>query len=535
MKISSNSITSLLLKYSSEAIVFLNSNFEIELGSEEFTSTFQKEDNSSLIGLSLKEIGLQEISELINTGVQKQKTRFDNFLPLHTPKLGKQYFEIKISQISLDNICWIMFLTNTTKTLDQEKKLLHSNEELSVLYEMSQLSIKKMADETILSNAFEQFSLLTSLERGFFIPDKKALSKNAICYNLTAKEIIKIEKHFKRPIAKEVQIVIPTEGHSNTIPILKGIKFSIAVSFPVYCEKEKFGTLFFFSTKNNLLRFSNLKFYNLVGYQIGLAIEKADLFNRIEDSAKEIMKKNDIFNDEMKLAQKMQTELLSLKLPDKKGINFAIKYIPSYRLSGDFYDIFEIAENKIGVIIADVCGHGINAALITTFLKASVFGMSKECPKPNNLLNKLNKKLSGVLSSKTYVTAYYLIIDLAENKISFSNGGHPYPIFYNKKQNKLEELKTDGTLLSVTPFSEYVTETKKIGSGDRIVLFTDGIFDIRNKKGDFIPKENITQLIFNEQNINGVELIDKILQEMYNFKGSSDFEDDINLIVIDIG
>jgi len=532
MKTASDSLISLLLRYSSEAIIFLNKELRIELASQEFTNIFYTQKNNELINLSLSQLGLNEIEELIKS---KPKKEITSFLSLDLPEIENHYFDIKIAPISLNNIYYIVFFTNITVTLDQEKKLLHSNEELSVLYEMSQLSVKKTKDETILNNAFEQFSLLTSLEKGFFIPNNKSKKKSLIYYNLKTKDIERINKYSPNFSHKQANIIIFSENIHKLTPILKDMQFAIAVSFPVYCEKEKFGTMFFLSTKNHLLRFSNLKFYNLVGYQIGLAIEKADLFNKIEYSAKEIMKKNEILNDEMLLAQKMQTELLSIELPNKEGAKFAIKYIPSYRLSGDFYDIFEISENRLGVIIADVCGHGINAALITTFLKASVHEMSKNCFHPNELLNKLNKKLSEVLSSKTYVTAYYMIIDLNEKKISYSNGGHPYPIFYNKKQNKLEELKIDGTLLSVTPFSEYVTATRKIHAGDKIVLFTDGIFDIRNRVGDFIPKKNITELILKNQQCQGDELITKILKEMYDFKGSSDFEDDINLIIIDIG
>ena len=315
---------------------------------------------------------------------------------------------------------------------------------------------------------------------------------------------------------------------------MKELGFDEVLAIPVFLKHDVFGVLVFFITSARQARIStNRRFLDLIGQQVGLALEKAMLFSELERSFKEIARKNRQFREELALAQKMQRGILSLNFPKKPGINFAVKYIPSYHLSGDFYDIFEISENKVGVLIADVCGHGINAALVTSFLKASVQDMSQNYDRPDQLLDSLNHKLCELLSNRMFVSAFYLIVDLQERSLHFSNAGHPYPLRINRSRKCVDELKADGTLLSVMDDSEYVAKSCPVAPGDRVLLYTDGMFDMKNRNGEFISMDYVRSFSLRHAGLGGYDFIDLLIGRMYKFANHKQFDDDINLIVID--
>jgi sigma-B regulation protein RsbU (phosphoserine phosphatase) len=159
--------------------------------------------------------------------------------------------------------------------------------------------------------------------------------------------------------------------------------------------------------------------------------------------------------------------------------------------------------------------------------------MSQNFRRPDELLAGLNTKLSDLLSTQMFVSAFYLIIDLKEKMIHYSNAGHPYPLLYRARERDVIDLQADGTLLSVLPDSQYCAEKKAFHPGDRVVLYTDGVFDMKNKSGEYVPMDFVRSLTVRNARLDGYDFIEELLAKLYRFGEIERFDDDINLIIVD--
>lgn len=537
---------SLFLRHSFDAILLVSPALEILACNEETVRTLVPDQTASkLQGKNLAHLHFPNLEKLVEAFFKDEEdTKIDSALSLNFGE-EQRIFDIKLSKVPDDRgnvVVAIVFLREISFEIQREQRLWQSNEELSILYEMSKVEVQSLKHDEILQNVLQKFSELTNLSKGFFLQQNKGGGEvvQFMSYNLSPEEeavFLPFLTESKLPpelLQCDARVLPVGKRRHSFYHQARELSFQEMVCIPVFLKDEVFGTLVFFSEEGDLIRISsNKRFFNLIGQQVGLALEKAKLFNELERSFREIATKNKQFNEELALAQKMQRGILALNFPKKPGVRFAVKYIPSYHLSGDFYDIFEISHDKVGVLIADVCGHGINSALVTSFLKASVRDMSQNHQRPDHLLDSLNKKLWDLLNAEMFVSAFYLIIDLTEKKLHYSNAGHPYPMIYHGNGKETDYLKVDGTLLSVLKDSEYAVCSRSVVPGDRVIMYTDGIFDMKNKKGEFVSMDFVQELTLRYARLDGYDFIDALINRLYKFGNIQHFEDDINLIVVD--
>lgn len=537
---------SFFLFHSFDAFLVVDERLRIQACNREVAELFPAApDISRLEGHALSNLRFPNLIRFLKAHVEKDgPLKVDTSLSLEHDGVNR-VIDVKVSSLvdsSSGGRLFLCSLRDITEAFHQEERLWQSNEELTILYEMSQAEVQSVQHDEILKNVLTRFSELTNLGKGFFMrnPAREASGPEFLEYNLTSEEVEVLrrqylEQHLPRRLfqADAARYRLGSDKLSFFRSMIS-LGYAEILTIPVFLKNAVFGVLVFLIGEGRSPRIStNHRFLNLLGQQVGLALEKAMLFSELERSFEEIARKNKQFREELALAQKMQRGILSLNFPKKPGIGFAVKYIPSYHLSGDFYDIFELSADKVGVLIADVCGHGINAALITSFLKASVQDMSQNYSRPDQLLEGLNLKLCELLDSRMFVSAFYLIIDTREKLLYYANAGHPYPIYLDRSGGNVEELKSDGTLLSVMDDSKYVTNATPIRSGSRVILYTDGMFDMKNKNGEFISMDYVREITVRNARLGGYDFIDLLIGKMYKFANNRRFDDDINLIVID--
>jgi len=537
--------STLLLFHSFDPYILLNASLKIlAVSSNLIPLFFHRNHKTRLEGSPLKKLRCPNLEKLVRSFNRSGEVQLDSTV-LHTWKgRDKRLIDVRLSKVEVGSESGLTLcsLRDVTDRIRQEERLWQTNEELTILYEMSQVEVRSLQHEDILQNVLARFSELTNLGKGFFVrnPLHALAGPEQINYNLVDREAKVLgelisNRRLPRRFFRDESTRYQTGGERLLFfRSMADLGFTEVLSIPVFLKHAVFGVLAFLISSPRFVRIStNNRFFNLIGQQVGLALEKAMLFSELESSFKEIARKNRQFREELALAQKMQRGILSLDFPRKPGIHFAVKYVPSYHLSGDFYDIFEISKDRVGVLIADVCGHGINAALITSFLKASVQDMGQNHDQPNQLLDSLNHKLHALLNNYMFVSAFYLIVDLQERKLYFSNAGHPYPLRIHRGSKSVDELKADGTLLSVMDDSEYSAQSCSIESGDRILLYTDGMFDMKNKHGEFISMDYVRSFSLRHAALGGHDFIELLISRMFQFANHKRFEDDINLIVID--
>lgn len=212
-------------------------------------------------------------------------------------------------------------------------------------------------------------------------------------------------------------------------------------------------------------------------------------------------------------------------------------YLPSAILGGDFYDIIE-DENKLNFTIADVSGHGLSSALITALFKMSLNRFLTSYREETNFINfvcqLINNDLCRYLTVGDYITAFIGSIDKKTETLYLSSAGHPYPLYYNSKNNTLEPLESNGPPFGIMENIKYPLKKIKLSPGDKILLFTDGISEAHNQDGEMFKVERLKQTLLDNINLQSSELISKINEELFKFTKTTKFEDDISMLLIDI-
>ncbi len=251
-----------------------------------------------------------------------------------------------------------------------------------------------------------------------------------------------------------------------------------------------------------------------------------------------------VFKNEMDLAKKIQQSMIPNKTPIIEGFDIVAWYKPMESIGGDFYD-FQTKGGFLGFIIADVSGHGVPAALIVSTFKTAFWFQEQmipkpafwfqeqNLPKPEELLSNMNKILKGK-SGGEFVTACYGYIDIKRKILKTGNAGHSDLLIYRNKESKLFSLNPKGAALCVFKDPEFESEEFQLEKGDRIFLYTDGLFEVRNDAEEPFGEKRLSQMLKDYSLLSAQEFGDFVLNKVLEWSNEERLEDDIALIVIDI-
>ncbi|MDH4262156.1 MAG: SpoIIE family protein phosphatase [Spirochaetia bacterium] len=234
---------------------------------------------------------------------------------------------------------------------------------------------------------------------------------------------------------------------------------------------------------------------------------------------------------DMEMAVKLQSSILPKSLPKLNNIECSFTYIPMTQVGGDYYDYTISRENNIGFIVADVSGHGMAAALIASMIKILFADLRSEIENPSNMLKAINDKLFNHTGT-SFLTSFYLYLDLNNEKAFYSNAGHPYGIHYSKKTSALSLLKTTGGAIGFRKDIKLGQNSLDIGSGDRLILYTDGITEAYEQIGYESGENHLLGLVQDSLALS-VDNARKLILNDY-FVNIKTPHDDITMIIIDI-
>lgn len=216
---------------------------------------------------------------------------------------------------------------------------------------------------------------------------------------------------------------------------------------------------------------------------------------------------------ELKTARSIQMSILPGELPAIEGLFVAVLFRPTSEVAGDIYDFLEVDGKGLGVILADVSGHGVPAALIASMVKVAVTSQRDKATQPAELLAGVNRILCGNFQ-RGFVTATYAWIDPTHGELTVANAGHPDPLLRRARNGSVDEVGGHGAILGRFAAAGFQEQTVAIEPGDRLVLYTDGITEVRNPDGEMFGEERLRSFIGRREIAGPEKLCDALLSEL---------------------
>ncbi len=238
---------------------------------------------------------------------------------------------------------------------------------------------------------------------------------------------------------------------------------------------------------------------------------------------------------EVKIASRIQQSILPVGGPNLKGLGFGARYIPMEGVAGDFYDFHVLDDHSVGVLVADVSGHGIPAAMISTMVKVTFSQQSSIGTDTSMVLNEMNRMLSGKMEDQ-FLTACYVYINMDKKKLIIADAGHLPLLIWRRSSNEIIKVKPMGMIIGFLPEINCPIEELKLKVGDRIVMYTDGIVEAANPGGDQYTEDRLVKMISKHEAKTQLEFIDLIVADLKEWVGQDKktFEDDLTMVVMDI-
>jgi serine phosphatase RsbU (regulator of sigma subunit) len=262
----------------------------------------------------------------------------------------------------------------------------------------------------------------------------------------------------------------------------------------------------------------------------------------------EVAAKTSVIHDELELARQFQTALLPSRYPEVPPdaapnplrLRFAHFYQPAFSVGGDFFDLIELDENRAGILIADVMGHGARSALVTAILRALVRNHTMEAGDPGAFLTEINHHLHEVISRSgqtLFVTAFLLVLDTRLATATWSVAGHPAPLRVRRGSGKLPEPLWNEPhhqpALGLSTRAVYQTHESGLHAGDVFLLYTDGVFEAENPEGGIFGVDRLARSF--DEALDGpmAAMPAKIVCDVTAFQRRQNYDDDVCIVAVE--
>lgn len=240
-------------------------------------------------------------------------------------------------------------------------------------------------------------------------------------------------------------------------------------------------------------------------------------------------------NIELEMARQIQLSILPRSTPKIHGLDIVARYMPMTSVAGDFYDFIIVDDKHVGILIADVSGHGLPSALIASMLQVALAGQAANASDPVRVLSGLNQALCGKFEHN-FVTAAYVYVDTEKKMMTYAGAGHPPLLLWRNSAGKVDEVVENGLFLGMFPEAKYASLQLPVGASDRVILYTDGIPETKNSSEQEFGTARIMKFMNNSKSLAVDQFADGLLDELSNWSGQprgQGQQDDITVLTID--
>jgi phosphoserine phosphatase RsbU/P len=235
---------------------------------------------------------------------------------------------------------------------------------------------------------------------------------------------------------------------------------------------------------------------------------------------------------ELQVAADIQLSILPDDLPDVDQFSFGARILPARQVGGDLYDIFPLKGNKVGVLIGDVADKGIPSAIFMARAHALLIAEADIGLTPGEVLRLVNSHITRLQKSTQFVTVLYGILDLKDHTFSYARAGHEPPLMLHQDGSVERIPHSPGMALGLWDEITLDERTIPLSPGDILLLYTDGMTDCRNPKGEPFGLERIKELLGGMANYNAQQVCDQMLDTLLSYQNGSKQDDDVTLVAV---
>jgi predicted ester cyclase len=279
--------------------------------------------------------------------------------------------------------------------------------------------------------------------------------------------------------------------------------------------------------------YSTIRINRIVGGKITDEWSEGSLLEMLLPSFEREIRARERVEQDLRVARSIQQASLPKEVPELEGWRIATYYQPAREVGGDFYDLFELEEGRVGVVVGDATGKGMPAALVVSAASSMLRAVAQafHSSSPGEVLSRVNETLVARIPSNMFVTCFYAILDPKSATLSYANAGHDLP-YLRLSDGDLEELRARGMPLGLMPAMSYEEREVSLAEGNCVLFYSDGLIEAHNPKGEMFGFPRLRALVA-EQGAEERSLGTILLEELYTFVGEGwEQEDDITLLTL---
>lgn len=297
---------------------------------------------------------------------------------------------------------------------------------------------------------------------------------------------------------------------------------------PITIEGQPIGVLSAFSRGDKgIFTEEFIEVFQSIAAQLGIAWRNERQTERIIVSRQQ--------ERELEIAKNIQLGLLPTKPPEVQGVSLAGTCVAAYHVGGDYYDYLVHDDGTLDVVIADVSGHNIGAALIMAEARTFIQAEARNLEGTRQIMAALNGFFyQGLVEVEMFITMFYVKYVPGTRKMVYSNAGHNLPLIWRERGQRFQRLDAQGLILGIVPDAGYEEKLDFLEPGDFLCLYTDGITETKNKQGDFFGEEGLCSLLREHHRESPQNMIDSLLVRLHDFSGTSSFRDDVSLVIMKV-
>lgn len=418
----------------------------------------------------------------------------------------------------------ILFNLPTTSVFEQKLEEVVNFQRISqsIQTEQSEESVYNILLETSVSSVFSDAAWLEIKNNEH--------DHRVFTYRITEKEATDIINHLKRHHVTGVldQSTDKTKNLSKHLASLRGSRFRSILAFPIYVKGENIGTLALLKELPDGFNKEMTKIVSTFANQAGISIEN---FRLLEEALQ-----SERYKEELKIAKTVQKSLLPQMLEQDSEFEIAAFSESADEVGGDYYDTLRINAQETSLIIADVSGKGTTAAFHMSQMKGIFHSLAQNCIQPDEFMIRANRALVYCLERGSFISASFFLINTEDKKVRYARAGHCPVLYYTAANNKIEYRKDKGVALGMVrnnSYSNFIEANEfAYAPGDIMVLYTDGVTEAKNTKGDEFGYDRLAEIVLEVCALQPRQIQEHLKKRLYEFSGTDNINDDYTTMIV---